>query len=612
MVISACLQEDTSLLYAYKSLGVNFNKVRDENGDTLLHLAISNDKYKTFFALLYLGVDLHASSLYDGTSPLNFAIMYGESYFAKKLIEQGVDINHVDDNGLTPLYTAILVEAEYPEFVNLVLNTPNIDVNMPVNELPPVFLSNNLNVVKQIVKHPSFDPTYNLILLHSENVPDLEKIIRESHLDIDDAMLYSYHQAKILGMKLDFDGCFKFHNLSEHEYNCFSFEGYANQKGAQDFLNSYNAFFNRVVNLSNIPVWSADTFIKIQTALNFSAFSSNPYAYLNKIESGDLVIIPSGWDGHSISFVIHKDKLYRCNRGHMSDGIHGIEEFIITNPQGWTAILIQQMLDAEGDSKLLQLDIIDTLGLNKIGEIENPEQTVGNCVWTSLEAALEASFTDLFLQYELDSSSAHYYGKQVFHFWEEYDHFNEIVNIIENKDLFVKTEIYDLLLLKALEHHHQFDNIFDIQKGSIILSEITDPVFHDAFKSEIGDKVTMYYPGANLSYVSDYQPPSFYDHVKSWSLYLNSSTQQEYLQAKEYYDFLVACDKFKAKNDFSNINLRDVIDDAAIQDLEYIFNPKDISVQISDNSSEAFEITHLELWKSISTFKDLSSEVIFA
>lgn len=137
MVISACLQQNTALLESYKNSGVDFNKIRDENGDSLLHLAILYDKYITFSTLINLGMDLHIHSKYDGTSPLTFAILYGQDYFVKKLIEKGVDINRLDGEGWTPLLTAILVEEESPQLIKLLLANPNIDVNIPFNEFPP-------------------------------------------------------------------------------------------------------------------------------------------------------------------------------------------------------------------------------------------------------------------------------------------------------------------------------------------------------------------------------------------------------------------------------------------------------------------------------------------
>lgn len=615
MVIQACLQQDIASLYTYKNLGFDFNKIRDQDGDSLLHLAIFYDKYKSFLALIDLGINLHLISSFNQATPLNLAISLGETYYVKKLIEKGVDINFVDGDGWTPLNMALLYENEYPKIINLLLSMPSVDVNIPVNEIPPIYISDDLKNIEKIVKHPSFDPTYNLVLLDSTSQINLKNIIHANHSNIDQGIIDSYHQAKILGMKLDYDGCFNFKNLNDHQYSCFDFEGYSNEAGVKAFSNSYNYFLNHVISLTNIPSWSFEAFTIIQSSLNFAATVTDPDMYLSKIQSGDLVIIPSGWDEHSICFVIHNNKLYRCNRGDQSDGVHGIEEFIITKQEGLTHKLVQQMLEAKGEPDLFHKDVLDILGLQKIGEIENPEQTAGNCVWTSLEAALEASFVDLFMQNELDSPIAHYYGKQVFHLWEEYDQLMEIVNLIEHKDVLVKSEIYDDLLIKALQYNHQADNPFDVQKGSIILSQINEPIFNDAFKLEIGDKVNLFYPGYynNISYISDYQPASYYDYAKSWVYYMSSKSKNEFNHAKEYYDFLVACDNFREKNELSVIDLRDVINDSAIQSLEYHLNPNNSPLsQIANNGTIPFEIQHLELWKTVPVVQELSSEVIFA
>lgn len=597
MIIYYCLTENLPMLYYYKNLGVNFNQVRDKNGDTLLHLAIFEDKYSSFSILINFGMDLHLTSNLDGTTPLNFAIVCGEELYVRKLINNGVDVNRLDADGWTPLNTALLMEDVHPKLVELILKTPNIDVNIPFEKIPPIYITDDLNAVQQIVKHPSFDPTYNLILLESINNPGLEDIIRLYHTNIDESILSNYHQAKIIGMKLDFENCFGFNNLPDHGYNCFDFEGYSNKAGLKEFLSSYNHFYNEVVALSKIPCWATESFGQVKKAFDFSASTLDPSLYLKKIYANELVIIPSGWTGHSVFFVIHHDKLYRCNRGEMSDGVHGVEEFLITKPEGMTHDLIKQMLIAKGDPDFLQLDIIKLLGLNKIGEIENPGQTVGNCVWTSMEAAIEASFVDSLMEEGIDSSLAHYYGKNIFHLLEEYDIYIELLNVIENKEMLIKNELYDDLLLKALEQNHSPNNIFDIQKASIILTQINEPIFHDAFKAEIGDNINIYYPGFynGISYMDDYGSASLYDYMKSWALYCFS---KEYSTAKEYYDFLVSCDEFQAKNNVSIIGLKDVITDASIQGLEHIFISNNISSELSNNSIIPFEMKHLEIWNN--------------
>lgn len=602
------------MLSYYKNLGVDFNKIRDKNGDSLLHLAIFEGKYKTFSTLIDFGMDLHLTSNFDGTTPLNLAITYGKELYVKKLIDSGVDINRFDADGWTPLNTALLMEDVHPKVVQLLLKTPSIDVNRPFEDLPPIFITDDLNIVQQIVKHPSFDPTYNLALLDSINEPKLENIIRLYHTNIDETILSNYHQAKMVGMKLDFDNCFEFKSLPDHGYNCFAYEGYGNEAGVKEFSSSYNHFYNHVISLSKIPSWALKSFDQVKIAFNFAASTSDPALYLKKIHANELVIIPSGWTGHSIFFVIHDNKLYRCNRGELSDEIHGIEEFIITKPEALTHNLIKDMLIAEGEPALLQVKIIDLLGLQKIGEVENPTQTVGNCVWTSMEAALEASFVDSFMEEGVEASLAHYYGKSIFHAWEEYDIYTELSNVIENKDMLIKNEIYDDLLLKALEQDHSPNNIFDIQKAGIILTQINEPIFHDAFKAEIGDNINIYYPGFynNISYMSDYQPASYYDYMKSWTLSLNSSSK-EYNKAKEYYDFLVSCDEFQAKNNLSIIDLKEVIADASIQGLENIFSSNNITSELSTNSSKiSFEIVHLELWNPTAIIKDPTMENVFA
>lgn len=613
MVISACMQQNLAKLNEYKNLGVDFNKIRNSIGDTLLHLAILNNKPKTFEALLDLGMDLNLTSLDDGTSPLTFSILEGKSDFFQVLINRGVDINHIDADGWTPLNTALLVEKEFPQIVNTLLNNTTLNVNIPFVDKPPISISETPKIIEKIATHPSFDPTYNLLLLDSFNYFDLEKTIRTHHSNIDESILYSYNQAKILGYKLDFDGCFTLNHLSGHEFECFEFEGAYNEKGLITFLNSYDGFYNQAIQSNNIPEWAFNAFSTIHSSLTFSAKNQDAVAYLNKIKNNELLIIPSGWDEHSVFLVIHNNKLYRCNRGEESDTIHGIEEFIITKPAGLTEKTIQKLLDADGSHHFLQTDIINILGLQKIGAIKAPTQTVGNCTWTSLEAALEASFVDSFIDQGIAPTMARYYAKQTFHIWEDYDQLNEIANVIENKDLLIKNEIYDDLLLKALQYHHEADNLSSIQKGTIILTQVHEPSFHDAFKTAIANNINKYYPGLynDISYMkNDYPLISYYDYLKSWSLYLKKSNASEYQKTKEYFDFLQSCDKLNSQADLTTIALHDVINKSVTQSLEHLFSSNEKANQTINNSMSEFEVVHLDLWKNIISSNNQFAETV--
>lgn len=573
LAIQACLNQDVAALKRYQSYGVDFNLIY-VYGDSLLHVAIAYDRPLSVEALLDLGADIEIVSFMDGTTPLNFAALTNKQYYVEYFLDKGADINTRDFAGFTPLLNALATDADTQNLITYLLKQPDIDVNIPEDSgVTPLIAAYILDApcFGQILNHPNFDVTYNRLLLEGGELTELEMIL-EAIPGIDMEMIESYHQAKLFGFQYDFDGCFTFKGLTPHQYNCFEFEAYTNPKGISNFAQSYDVFYNEVIVNSDLPVYASFSFNMVHDALNFSAKLPSSTEYYWKIRAGELTFIPSGWDQHTIAFVIHGDKLYRCNRGVESDGIHGVEEFRITKPQGLTEDVIQKMLLAEGEPGFFQEDIISLLGLEKMGTIENPAQIVGNCTWDSLEAALEASFVSSFMSQGINSEDAHKMAKESFLLWEQYDLNQKLIDVIDNKEALVQYEIYDDLLIKALEHHHNPDDINDVLRGVVILEELSEPTVYQTFDQEIGQQVYAYDHGSYkyISYMETYQP-SYYEYFKSFVV-PNGLTPQEQQEAKEYYDFLKTCDAYQQHVPGESIVAADVLNLGYNDSLALIFN----------------------------------------
>jgi len=409
---------------------------------------------------------------------------------------------------------------------------PQVDVNIPGEQgtLPILypFLDGKFDVLNKIISHSSYDPTFNSIMVSGFHLPKLEDYLTIQGKSGDINLINAYEESKLFGLKFDLDGCIPLSNLSTHEYGCLTFDGYFNAMGIIAVNDSYNQFYSKVVSESMIPSWASQAFVNVKESLHFSASVFDPGAYYDRVKRGEAVIIPSGWDDHSIAFVFHKDTLYRCNRGDESDSIHGIEEFKITKPENINVKLIDFMIEAEGEPHYLQHELINILGLQKIGMVENPTQVAGNCVWTSLETAVEAAFISNFLELGVDHHMAHQLAKNSFLVWEEYDLTTTLKEVIDHKDVFIAAEIYDDLLIRSLEMHHDPLNVNDIQRGIFALNALNNKDFFEMTK---GDKTVT----------------------------------------QEYLDFLKACDDYQKVMPASTIDLNDVIADTFINTFEQVF-----------------------------------------
>ncbi|MBS0288289.1 MAG: ankyrin repeat domain-containing protein [Proteobacteria bacterium] len=579
-VIDAVLSQDTFKLGLYANWGVNFNKIRDEYGDTLLHIAILNNKYISFNKLLDLGVYVDNVSFYDGSTPLNLAAMADTPKYIQPLLNHGANINSRDEFGFTPLNNSIFFE-NY-NITQTLLKVPGIDVNIPaVDGADPIFfafMDNRMDIVNSIVQHESFDLEFAMIMENDTEFYELKDYLFSLADNQDFPLLEAYQEAKEFALKYDFDECLTFKNMENHDFVCFSTAGYANRLASTAMADSFEQFYGNIVQPSFIPSWAQDVFVSVNEALHFNASIFEAGAYLNKIHMGECVIIHSGWDGHAITFVIQDNMLYRCNRGHLSDGIHGIEEFVITKPMNLTEQIIQKMIAGDGEPDYLQYDIIDILGLNKIGEIENPTQVVGNCPWTSLEAGVEASFVSQFLNYGLDNATAHSLAKDTFHIWEDFDLTFTLKEVITHPALFNDNEIFDDLLIYALSEHHDATNIADVQKGVVILNELSNPLVFETFDKFIGSDLIKYDPYSyqSISYMKPYAPatePGYIDSAMNWMFPPKKPfSETQMLELKEYHDFLKACDSYRDTVADTVVNMVDILDVTNSKPLEALFN----------------------------------------
>ena len=546
-IITATLSGDIPTLTHYYEKGVDLNRITNAYGDTLIHIAIDSQNTNTLSTLLNWGLDVNQQNPNDGLSPLNLAACYGYTSYLDPLIGHGADFNTVDESNFTALMNAIWFE-NY-QTANHLLTYEGVDVNIPAwGEITPLelaYLDNQWGTFNQIMAHPTFNPTYEFLML--QGTPLLEEISAKmisAGFDYDATVIEAFEVMRLFGLRYDLQGDFTLMALGKDGIFSFSFEGYFNHLGMVGFYHAYEDYQSNVINVTLLPDWAQGMFAQVHEALALSASTVDPQVLFDAYLSHKPILVQSGWEGHSIVFVIHEDRLYRCNRGHLSESNHGIEEYIIHKPDNLELDLIELMLDASGDPDFLQVDLIKTLGLEKVGVVETVMQTAGNCVWTSLEAGLEALMITSLLEMGMDSQSAHILAKQNYLLWENYDMTLSINELLEHSDFLIENNLYDDFLLMALEAHHQADNPYDVDRGQIILDALEDSDYWGSFEEQIGDTVYQY--DHNIGNQSDYMQ-DYNSNMGNAEWLLNALgyygwqlSSEDAQKAKEYHDFLIA------------------------------------------------------------------------
>jgi ankyrin repeat protein len=136
--------EVVALLLKYTS---NFH-VKDNEGNTPLHIAIKNGKVEIAQLLIANGADLHAKDN-EGNTQLHIAVKNGKVEIAQLLIANGADLHAKDIYGNTPLHRAAIVKHKELAALLIANGADFFDRNNNYNK-PEGIGSRNENVIYEL------------------------------------------------------------------------------------------------------------------------------------------------------------------------------------------------------------------------------------------------------------------------------------------------------------------------------------------------------------------------------------------------------------------------------------------------------------------------------
>ena len=103
----AAHHNDIRAIHRLLVTGMSVNIVRQEDGNTPLHVASARGHMQVLILLLKLGADVNVRNP-DGLSPLHLAAYSGNAHAVSLLLDWGADISAQDNIGATPLHIAAL------------------------------------------------------------------------------------------------------------------------------------------------------------------------------------------------------------------------------------------------------------------------------------------------------------------------------------------------------------------------------------------------------------------------------------------------------------------------------------------------------------------------
>jgi len=472
--------------------------------------------------------------------PLHVAIAEENTQQAKALIKLGVDVNQPDCDGFTPLDVAASLGLK--SMAALLLSLPDIQVNLEsafstkLSVYEVALFTGHEDIAKLVVAHPSFNGDSAAINSIIFNTNLAYQFLEENH--VEKPYADTWVLLKLTGHRYDLYG--EVH-VSAPYYDTVSLTGLENNFTTSEIYQSLVTYIadqsSKIEVLPPILEHLVDTYALANDVSKSPEERYEVYLSLNEQLGKNTLLIPSGWSQHSICVVLHDTQLYICNRGYGSDQAHGIVEYEITHPEMITPALLDTLYDPFLQTKdFIMEEIYSSLGLIELNCFEMPIQVVGNCAWTSTEAGIYATLIAEYQDYDYSPEEAASLAYDFYQNWVEFDYSYGIDSVISQHQILEELQVYDCLLEKILDCHHDGSNPVEVQLALSILVELDDPesvflkleepVFSDAVEHAVTEVIHLY---DNSNVLIDY--PYFYlnDFLSYFDLGFSD------LDSKEYY-----------------------------------------------------------------------------
>lgn len=431
------------------------------------------------------------------------------------LLEMGVDVNEIDDYGLTPLIEAVLsANIEMAETLlahGADVNEPDLTGSSPLHWAVE---NNQVAFCKLFLDHKADANAYN-----SAHQPVLVKALLRDQHGIK-KMLYAhgadlnfaqdYINTKLLGHRFELTDQVDIVNAKGHFIEV-SFAGFFLEftlgviyYSLKNFLNNYAArefrpYFHLLKPLLDALATANQLIHYQQYLLNYKKYSSQIKFFLK----ADVLVIPVSYEGHAICFVKYKSILAKCDRGFNSKREGTVVIYQIGNPQAFTPDFIENLIYERQSYEVVHRRLNEFLSLTKIGELPVPAQLIGNCSWANIEAALPTMFF-LMLVHESQVSPAEA-GQLALDFYDIWQNWDKDVALNECIQSFwlaspARKASRAALLGAILFQTCKTDSPLERSRAKRILSVLTEPEYRYVLKGYLKIYQSKYHTaeGKNL------------------------------------------------------------------------------------------------------------------
>jgi len=426
------------------------------------------------------------------------AIIYGTVDDVRRFIEQGENLNELDEYGYTPLVQTGIVNQIDKSKVILQAGA-DVDFSDLTGRTALHWAVDNHNVElsELLLSHGADANAYTrgsqpvLTMPYLRHHQDTKKLLYKHGASLDFAQ--DFVNAKLLGHRFELEGRV---DIVNHE-NLFievDLEGFFLEFSlalVSSSLRDYKANFTGkhlrpYFNKLDTIITALDTAAELMVYQHYLTDKAQYQQRIDQLLDQFPLLIPTAYAGHAISLINFGNVFIRCDRGAYGRDHGSVIIYQVDNPSYINKDFVKNIIYKRQHKDFIDHGMQKLLKLKPIDELPLSTQISGNCSWANVEAVVPAMMYLLLLREGAgEPSDCKQQAMQVYEDWLAWDKQRALSFAIQKLDRVnpARKASACALLAAIMFQTYDFDNEDDRLSAEVIINKLRDSDYIKIFKA---------------------------------------------------------------------------------------------------------------------------------